>query len=623
MNSTQRRFQLNARRFRTLSVAAIAGLHLMAGAPALGVNFIVNSFLDERDDIPGDGICQTPSGVCTLRAAIEELNALPPGAHTVMLPGGVYPIMIPGGGNNQNHAGDFDILTSMTVMALPGQIATIDAVGIDRGFDVHNNANVVLQDLMIRNGDPGFGAAPGTTSDHGGGVRNGGTGSLTLHNVVIENCRADLPGGSVSRGGAVYSSGALTIENCQMMGNVAKSGGGAVYVDGNAPSLTIVDSVFAGNTVFSGAGGAVNIAPTTTLAMIVNSSFDLNRASSGGGALRNRGSLTVMDSAIVNNQATSGSSGGAVTTAIGATTEIIRTTVHSNTADLAGGAINNGALAQMRIIDSTLAGNTATTSHGGAINNFGFVALVNSTVSGNMAPVGQGGALYNFFNSSAELSSATIANNVAMIGGGLFNGEPTVGPASMTLRNTLVADNFDSAGNIGSNFAGPSLVTSDRHNLDTDGSLLLADPTDQSGSILMPINAMLGPLQNNGGPTLTHELLPGSPAIDRANPFGVHDETGLVLAADQRGAGRPFDGDNDGVAISDIGAFETQVATSVCPADLNGDGLVNGADIATLLAQWNTSVPMTNPFASADFNQDGFVNGADLSFMLANFGACP
>lgn len=623
MNSTiQRNYAAPWRAFALPCVAA-AGLGLAATTPAMGVNFIVNSLIDERDDVPGDGVCQTPSGVCTLRAAIEELNALPAGNHSVMLPGGVYQIMIPGGGNNQNHAGDFDILTSMTIAALPGGAVTIDAVGIDRAFDVHNNADVVLRDLSIRNGHPGFGAPPGTTSAHGGGVRNGGSGSLTLENVVIENCRADLPGGNVSRGGAVYSAGALSIDNCQMFANMAKSGGGAVHVDGAASALTIVDSGFLDNAATDGAGGAVNISPVGTLASISNSVFDHNRASGGGGALRSRGGLTLTNSALIFNHAFNGSSGGALATAIGAGTEIIACEVVGNTADLAGGAINNGALANTRIIDSVLAGNTATTSHGGAINNFGFVALVNSTVSGNQAPIGQGGAIYNFFNSNAELSSATIASNVAMVGGGLYNGEPTVGPATMTLRNTLVADNFDSAGNIGSNFAGPSLVISDSHNLDTDGSLMLIDPTDISGSILAPINAMLGPLQNNGGPTATHELLPGSPAIDRANPGGVHDDTGITLVADQRGAGRPFDGDNDGAVISDIGAFETQVATTACPADLNGDGFINGADLATMLAQWNPVIPVTNPFAAADFNQDGLVNGFDLAVLLANWGPCP
>src|SRR4029434_3974851 len=93
------------------------------------------------------------------------------------------------------------------------------------------------------------------------------------------------------------------------------------------------------------------------------------------------------------------------------------------------------------------------------------------------------------------------------------------------------------------------------------GNPLLADPR-------------LGPLQNNGGPTQTHALLSGSPAIDAGNPNGCRDQFGVLLTTDQRGLPRStLDGNRDGTARCDIGAVEFDSETEVtADVDFDGDG---------------------------------------------------
>jgi hypothetical protein len=122
---------------------------------------------------------------------------------------------------------------------------------------------------------------------------------------------------------------------------------------------------------------------------------------------------------------------------------------------------------------------------------------------------------------------------------------------SFTVKNAIIAQGLL---DLATGASGPD-VSGDFLSL---GHNLVGDPTggsgfsaggDQVGAPQDPLDARLGPLANNGGPTQTHALLPGSPAIDRG------DNTG-GSAADQRGVARPRDGDGNGSRVADIGAFE-------------------------------------------------------------------
>jgi hypothetical protein len=144
-----------------------------------------------------------------------------------------------------------------------------------------------------------------------------------------------------------------------------------------------------------------------------------------------------------------------------------------------------------------------------------------------------------------------------------------------------------------------SIVTANNFNLfGTNGNAGVSGftpgPTDIVPSA--PLAQILGPLQNNGGPTQTHALVAGSPAIDAGNPGGCLDSTGAALQTDQRGLPRTFDGNRDGRAVCDIGAFELQ-AQEVNPAISIGDAIVTEGNSGTVNAtfQVNLSAPSAQP----------------------------
>src|SRR5207247_1214399 len=96
-----------------------------AARPALAAAFIVNSTADEPDSAPGDGVCATAAGFCTLRAAVMETNSLP-GADTVSIPAGTYRLTRNGGDEDAAATGDLDILDALTIQGAGSGTTGID-----------------------------------------------------------------------------------------------------------------------------------------------------------------------------------------------------------------------------------------------------------------------------------------------------------------------------------------------------------------------------------------------------------------------------------------------------------------------------------------------------------------
>jgi hypothetical protein len=336
-----------------------------------------------------------------------------------------------------------------------------------------------------------------------------------------------LPGDSIFVAPAIYHESLFIPFNLKIIGSGAKTtiidAGGVnsqVAVVGSEPKVPVTLS----RMTFRNAAGTAD----------------------GGGIYNCFGTLTVTDSIITGNRLQGGNGsfgyGAGIYNCPSSTLTLINTTISGNSAEVGGGICNGGALT---IINSTFSENVARQHRGGAIANYGLLIITNSTFSGNSGgSSGLAGGILNggLFQSAGTLliNSSTFSGNIADKGrgGGLFN----VKGSALVLQNSILANNT------GGNCRGT--ITSGGSNLSSDESCGFAGAGDLNG-----IDPKLGPLQNNGGPTDTMALLPGSPAIDAGNPGGCTDGQGHLLKTDQRGKPRP---DKEDAGGCDIGAYESQ-----------------------------------------------------------------
>lgn len=314
---------------------------------------------------------------------------------------------------------------------------------------------------------------------------------LENHFVTLSNITITKGnGGNSQQGGAVLNNGTLVIINCVLSGNTSTDeGGGAIDNRFNA-RLIITSTVISGNKSTDGGGGIFNLA----------------------------GDITITNSTISNN------------TAVG-------------TQDGFGGGIYNEG--NLTISNSTLLGNKAFIGGGGIYNN-GSLTLTNSTISGNTAP--DGGGLGNISPAAVggmSLLYVTIADNTAKTGGGIST-DPS---AATSMMNSIVAGNHASSG---PDILGPVGLLTLNLIQNTSGTIFQSSP-DGSTVPITGKSPDLGPLQNNGGPTLTYALLPGSPAIDQIPTIDGPGFCGAQVSTDQRGMKRP-DGNE---SSCDLGAYES------------------------------------------------------------------
>ena len=179
------------------------------GVYAEAATFVVDSIDDAVDASPGNGVCATSAGQCTLRAAVQESNQLG-GADIINIPAGIFALSITGTGQDDS-AGDLNIVDDVIINGDAVNPTIIDANGIDRVFQVEG-ASATFSNLTIRNGN--------TTND-GGGILVDGSASLSVFSSTISGNTTTADGGGIATDG-----GTVQLTNVTVSGNIADQGGG-------------------------------------------------------------------------------------------------------------------------------------------------------------------------------------------------------------------------------------------------------------------------------------------------------------------------------------------------------------------------------------------------------------
>ena len=362
------------------------------------------------------------------------------------------------------------------------------------------------------------------------------SGPGSLRDALAAAVDGDIIDATGISGTILLTSGELQITHAITING---SGAGSLAVDGNG-TFRVFDNLTSGASI---------------------SGFSITNGSApgefGGGVFNeggNSATLRLSDCIVSGNSA---DFGGGIFNLNGALT-VNNCTVSGNGAAFSGGGIvssASGAAATLTITNSTISDNSATANDGGGIlsgasgsvASIASVIVSNSTLSGNSA-TGNGGAVANAADvpdlARLTITNSTISDNSATAnGGGIYN----QGNAQFQIGSTVL-----NAGSSGENIFNGGQATSLGYNLSSDdGAGILIGTGDQINT-----DPMLGPLQDNGGPTFTHALLPGSPAIDAGDPSFAPPPF-----FDQRGPGF----DRVSGSRIDIGSFEVQVGGTPTP----------------------------------------------------------
>ena len=595
-----------------LAAWATVPLHSPASDGTRVDGFTVDSFGDEADAAPGDGVCASASGGCTLRAAIQEANATA-GPDAIKLPAGRYLLTIAGTGDNTAATGDLDITDNLVIQGAGAEVTFVDAGRIDRVFHVLDplalGVSVEIRDVTIANGyalnengggillsgsEGESGGSPGGAGGCGGGGGKGGcggggdSGSGAMGGSTTPSaapCALQAP----ARSPCVASSGPSTLapsgaspESCC---NTSLAPVGTVGTRAPAPCAAIASSE-------GGCGeetGGESAGPTLKLSnsVVTENMADSNQATpridnatgtvkmvpvgGTGGGIASEGGLVIDNSVVSSNVAAA--NGGGIYSA--AALQITHSTVIGNRAEGGGGLFDTGSHTTT-IKGSTFSGNHAT--GGGALTSRPRVNvfLSNTTISGNTAKdVGAG----VHSNGPVDLTNCTVAFNslppreegeqaVAPLAGcaGETGTEGDTGHGSsggaglnvfakgrFTMRNSILVENTAGGrpANCGKTGGGsqPFIIYISRgFNLEDADTCGLDQPGDMKN---VDVPVIDNQLMANGAATgpLTHALLPGSPAINKIPPDLC------TVSKDQRGRPRPS-GAAASASYADIGAFE-------------------------------------------------------------------
>jgi hypothetical protein len=578
-------------------------------------NLRINPNTGARADVPTNDTSLNPAG--DVVAAAYDRNDSDTGTATTLygidyvsgqlvIIGGLNGTPSPNGGAVTNIGGlgvsidngnvGFDIappvtggtaFASMTVGGTTGLYAISLATGstsplgnIGTGATPYSGLAVVLGGNFIVNTNAD--ASDADTSDGLCDTDLATAGSQCTLRAAVEQANADTGSNNINFAPSVTGTITLTLGELSLTSpdGISINGPGARVLTVSGNNASRVFSLFPGSiAAISGLTISNGLAQPSILIPTIL----------GGGGILNVGSTLALTDVTVSNNAAVGSaslftptpdaSGGGILSVLGLMS-IVRSTISNNSAT--GG---NAFICPTFPLCATPP-NLAGSGSGGGIENYGTLLMTNSTISGNTATGGNGiatipvlatpgsatgGGIDNDGGGTLFLVSVTVSNNTANAGTTPGLPIPVVGTGGgvsqtsggVIIGNTIVAGNKvgpppgiplptspDVVGSFAS--AGYNLIGK------SDGGSGFAPPLDQTGTVVAPLNPQLGPLANYGGPTDTHNLLPGSPAIDLGKNLGTPPDT-----TDQRGKPRTFDFNPAvGPALAgdetDIGSFELQ-----------------------------------------------------------------
>ncbi|PCJ01502.1 MAG: hypothetical protein COB15_00865 [Flavobacteriales bacterium] len=597
---------------------------LSLSTPLIAQNFTVNSTLDAVDVNPGDGVCDDGSGNCTLRAAIQESNALG-GAHTITLSASTYTLAIAGANENASATGDLDISCSLTINGVSAQSTIINGNNLDRVIHIKTSGTLIANEVSFTGGF--------IETNYGGGILNKGV--LTLSNSEIYSNSANLLDGTTTEfggfGGGISNQGIATLMNVTIRTNTAIGSEGLGAVDGgggggstpgfgggiyneNGATLTITNSTISGNQAMGGrgSGGSANngvwnppgqsgAGPNPGAGGAAgagaggNATGDYSGGGGGGGQSAGGGA---------GGNGGYGAGGGAV----GAKTVAGSSANAVGVGGFGGGDGNNACCS------SAGGGGGGAGFGGGIFNNGGNITTTNVTIAFNEALGG---------NERTSLGGwAGRGLEGSGLGGGIFNRT-----GNIDINNTLLANNnissldgaFIAIDTTYEDTWGTFTSTTGYNLIFTAGTASIGGTT--TGNVI-GADPILAALAMNGGTTLTHAIsvCPTSPAIDA----GLD---GVAPVQDQRGVPRfnVFSGAN----ISDIGAFENNVASNpVNSTDLQTScGSYTWIDGNTYTVSNNTathtivggSVNGCDSIVTLDLTISPTVNGTDVQTTCGSY----
>ncbi len=437
---------------------------------------------------------------------------------------------------------------------------------------------------------------PGSTLEDGDD-QNDGDGSRVFQieaaagNVGIIG--VSLTGGDVvGRGGAILSFANLTLEDCAIRENSARDDGGGLFASIDGGDISIRNVMFLDNEAGQGGGGVRIDANNGSHVVLQDSRVAGNHGTDyGGGAeLRADGSTIVLERMDIVNNSIDHIGGGVRTLLEGGSSIAINDSLVANNSavDFGGGMHFTAGSGEMIVSNSTVSRNDAGTDGGGinvAAHVDGHVSIEHTTIVENRTVNSEtnGTAGLKLFSGAATVTDTIIAKNQDSGGYDSDLGvepnpqlqdpiTPGLIPGSLTLMYSLIGFNVEQG-----------LLETGLDSPDSNGNFI-------GGTTDGAIDPLLGPLADNGGPTFTQALLPGSPAINSGDPDAVASIEGPVPQFDQRGA--PFGRVSDGRI--DIGAFEDSAVR-------NNPGFIQGGAL--------------------DPNDDGSTSPASIGFDINFFGS--